>query len=248
MPVAFKHFRLNDNVQTLTLPRNLIHIKVGYTPPTLTSSLIRPIIPTMDLAQPTNTQKLRIIACGAIAREITAICQLNRLDHIDLQCLPAIWHVYPEKIAPGLRMEITKARAEGFERIFIGYAECGTRGEIDKICLEEGIERIEGPHCYAFFSGNKAFEQITEHEFTAFYLTDLLARQFESFVIEPLKLDKHREMRDLVFGNYTKIVYLAQSIDEALVTKAKWAADYLKLDYEYRFTGYGDLTNAIIRT
>lgn len=196
--------------------------------------------PTSSVSEP-----IRAIACGAIAREVLAICEANRMDHIDLQCLPAIWHVYPDKIGPGLRAEIAKAKAEGFKRIFIGYAECGTRGEVDKICEEEGISRIEGPHCYAFFSGNAAFEKTSEDEFTAFYLTDLLARQFESFVIEPLKLDKHPEMRDLIFGNYTKIVYLAQTENKELQDKAKWAADYLKLDYEYRFTGYGDLVQAL---
>ena len=86
----------------------------------------------------------------------------------------------------------------------------------------------------------------TDAEYTAFYLTDLLARQFEAFVIQPLKLDKHPEIRDMVFGNYTKIVYLAQTEDPALQEKAKWAAEYLGLDYEYRFTGYGDLTPAIL--
>jgi hypothetical protein len=177
-------------------------------------------------------ERVRVIACGAIAREIIAICEANGMNHIDLQCLPAIWHVYPDKIGPGLREEIAKARADGFGRIFIGYAECGTRGEIDRICAEEGVTRIEGPHCYAFFSGNKAFEKVIEDEFTAFYLTDLLARQFEAFVIEPLKLDKHPELRDMVFGNYTKIVYLAQTENDELKAKAKWAADYLKLDYE----------------
>jgi hypothetical protein len=192
-------------------------------------------------------ERVRVIACGAIAREIIAICEANGMNHIDLQCLPAIWHVYPDKIGPGLREEIAKARADGFGRIFIGYAECGTRGEIDRICAEEGVTRIEGPHCYAFFSGNKAFEKVIEDEFTAFYLTDLLARQFEAFVIEPLKLDKHPELRDMVFGNYTKIVYLAQTENDELKAKAKWAADYLKLDYEYRYTGFGDLTEAIRR-
>ena len=185
--------------------------------------------------------RLRVIACGAIAREVLAVCQANRLDHIDLVCLPAIWHVYPQKIGPGMRQAIADARKEGFERIFIGYAECGTQGELDKICAEEGITRLEGPHCYSFFTGNEKFLAGTETEFTAFYLTDFLARQFEAFVIEPLKLDKHPEIRDMVFGNYTKIVYLAQTLDEALQKKARWAADYLGLDYEYRFTGYGDL-------
>ena len=195
----------------------------------------------------TNAEKVQIIACGAIAREILAVRDQGGLDHIELECLPAIWHVYPEKIAPALREKIAAARAEGFGRIFIGYAECGTQGEIDKICAEEGIERIAGPHCYAFFTGTEKFLAECETEFTAFYLTDLITRQFEAFVIEPLKLDKHPELRDMVFGNYTKIVYLAQTEDKALQDKAKWAADYLGLDYEYRFTGYGDLTGELLR-
>jgi hypothetical protein len=144
-----------------------------------------------------------------------------------------------------MREQIRKAREKGYGRIFIGYAECGTQGELDRICAEEGIERIAGPHCYAFFSGNDAFLANVEHEFTSFYLTDLITRQFEAFVIEPLKLDKHPELRDMVFGNYTKLVYLAQTDDPALQEKAQWAADYLKLDYEYRFTGYGDLVPAL---
>lgn len=192
-----------------------------------------------------NAEKVQIIACGAIAREILAIRDANGLDHIDLECLPAIWHVYPERIAPALREKIAAAKAAGYGRIFIGYAECGTQGQIDKICAEEGVERIAGPHCYAFFSGTEKFLAECEHEFTAFYLTDLITRQFEAFVIEPLKLDRHPELRDMVFGNYTKIVYLAQTDDPALQAKAKWAADYLRLDYEYRFTGYGDLDPAL---
>lgn len=187
------------------------------------------------------TGKVRVIACGAIAREVLAVKEANRLDHVELECLPAIWHVYPEKIAPALRTKIAEARVEGVERIFLGYAECGTQGEIDKICAEENIERIGGPHCYAFFTGTEKFLAECEDECTAFYLTDLITRQFEAFIIEPLKLDKHPELRDMVFGNYTKIVYLAQTEDPALQEKARWAADYLKLDYEYRFTGYGDL-------
>ena len=199
------------------------------------------------LAQNTrsNAERVRVIACGAIAREVLDVCAANRLDHIDLVCLPAIWHVYPQKIGPGMRQAIADARKDGFERIFIGYAECGTQGELDKICAEEGISRLEGPHCYSFFTGNDKFLAGTETEFTAFYLTDFLARQFEAFVIEPLKLDRHPEIRDMVFGNYTKIVYLAQTEDAELQKKARWAAEYLGLEYEYRFTGYGDLSSAM---
>lgn len=189
--------------------------------------------------------RLRVIACGAIAREVLAIRDQHGLDHIDLQCLPAIWHVWPEKIAPAMREAIAEARAEGFSRIFIGYAECGTRGELDRICAEEGIERIDGPHCYAFFTGNEKFLREAEDEITAFYLTDLIARQFEAFVVEPLKLDQRPELIRMIFANYTKLVYLAQTDDEDLTRKARWAADYLGLAFERRFTGYGDLVDAL---
>ncbi|PYB75092.1 DUF1638 domain-containing protein [Rhizobium wuzhouense] len=193
------------------------------------------------MEQRAKSEKVHVIACGAIAREILAVKALNGLDHLTLECLPAIWHVTPQKIAPALRDKIAEARASGHDNIFLGYAECGTQGEIDTICAEEGITRLSGPHCYAFFTGTEKFLAECETEFTAFYLTDLITRQFEAFVIEPLKLDRHPELRDMVFGNYTKIVYLAQTEDAELQAKAKWAADYLKLDYEYRFTGYGDL-------
>lgn len=186
-----------------------------------------------------------MIACGAIAREILAVCRQNGLDHIDLDCLPAIWHAYPQKIVPGLEKAVAEARKNGFEKIFFAYADCGTGGEIDRLCEREGISRIEGPHCYSFFAGNEAFAKTADDDLFCFFLTDFLARQFEAFVIEPLGLDRHPELKAVYFGNYRKLVYLSQEKDDALQEKAKAAADYLGLDYEYRFTGYGDLTQAL---
>ncbi|MGB3814412.1 MAG: DUF1638 domain-containing protein [Shinella sp.] len=194
-----------------------------------------------------KAEKVRVIACGAIAREILAIRQTNGLDHIDLLCLPAIWHAHPEKIAPGVEKAITEARAEGFSRIFVGYADCGTGGLLDRVCEREGVERIAGPHCYSFFAGNEAFAA-KDDDVTSFFLTDFLARQFRAFVIEPLGLDRHPQLKEMYFGNYTKVVYLSQIEDAALQQKAKEAADYLGLAYEYRFTGYGDLTGELLRT
>lgn len=193
-----------------------------------------------------NADRVRVIACGAIAREVVAVCEANGLDHVDLTCLPAIWHNTPDRIAPAMREKIAEARAEGFTRIFIGYAECGTQGEIDRICREEGLERIEGPHCYAFYTGTEKFLRESADEVTSFYLTDLIARQFEAFIVEPLKLDRHPELIAMMFGNYTKLVYLAQTDDPELDAKARWAAGYLGLDYERRLTGYGDLTAALL--
>ncbi|UNK39426.1 DUF1638 domain-containing protein [Shinella sp. H4-D48] len=193
----------------------------------------------------TRREKVRVIACGAIAREIIAIRDANGLDHIDLVCLPAIWHAHPEKIAPGVEKAVEEARAEGFSRVFVGYADCGTGGLLDRVCERLGVERIAGPHCYSFFAGNDAFAA-KDGDITSFFLTDFLARQFRAFVIEPLGLDRHPQLKDMYFGNYTKLVYLSQVEDEALQQKAREAADYLGLAYEYRFTGYGDLTGALL--
>lgn len=202
--------------------------------------------PAGDEAERSKAEKVRVIACGAIAREVLAIREANGLSHIDLLCLPAIWHAHPEKITPGVEQAIAEARAEGFSRIFVGYADCGTGGLLDRLCEREGVERIAGPHCYSFFAGNEAFAA-KDDDVTSFFLTDFLARQFRAFVIEPLGLDRYPQLKDMYFGNYEKLVYLSQIEDEGLQRKAKEAADYLGLTYEYRFTGYGDLTSELLR-
>lgn len=192
-----------------------------------------------------NREKVHVIACGAIAREILAVCRQSGLDHVDLNCLPAIWHAYPQKIVPGLEKAVMDARAAGFTRIFFAYADCGTGGDIDRLCEREGIARIEGPHCYSFFAGNDAFASTADDDIFSFFLTDFLARQFDAFVIEPLGLDRHPQLRDMYFGHYRKLVYMSQEEDPALQDKARAAAAYLGLEYEYRFTGYGDLATAL---
>ncbi len=194
----------------------------------------------------TSAEKVHVIGCGAIAREILAVCEANGLDHIELSCLPAIWHNTPDKITPGIKAAIDKARLAGFSRIFVAYADCGTGGHLDRLCEEEKVGRIAGPHCFSFFAGNADFEQRWDEDLTAFFLTDFLARQFEAFVIEPLGLDRHPELRDMYFGHYRKLIYLSQVEDEALQNKARAAADKLGLAYEYRYTGYGDLTPALL--
>lgn len=199
----------------------------------------------LPIAKRATSQKVQVIACGAIAREILAVVRINSLDHIDLHCLPAIYHAYPQKIVPELEKAIAQARADGFGKIFIGYADCGTGGDLDRLCEREGIERLSGPHCYSFFSGNEEFAARADEDVTSFYLTDFLARQFESFVIQPLGLDRHPELKDMYFGNYRKVVYLSQEEEPVLQEKAMWAAEYLGLAYEYRFTGYGDLAREL---
>jgi len=184
--------------------------------------------------------RILLIACGALAREILNLKKANAWDHMELTCLPAKLHLYPEKITEAVTEAVAKNRAS-YEEIFVVYADCGTGGLLKTACDDMGVQMVAGPHCYSFFEGNERFSDISESEFTAFYLTDFLVRQFEAFIIRPMGLHRHPELRDLYFGNYEKLVYQAQTDDPALTEKAKAAAETLGLAFERRFTGYGDL-------
>lgn len=189
---------------------------------------------------PARAGRILLIACGALAHEILALKQANGWAHMDLQCLPAKLHLWPDRIVTAVE-EAVRARQGEYERIFVVYADCGTGGRLFEKCNDLGVEMVEGPHCYSFFEGNAVFAKRAEEEFTAFYLTDFLVRQFDAFVWKPMGLDRHPELRDMIFGNYTKLVYQAQLDDPALDAKARDCAARLGLDYERRFTGYGDL-------
>ncbi|WP_323782912.1 DUF1638 domain-containing protein [Thalassovita sp.] len=195
---------------------------------------------------PQGRGRVLLIACGALAREILALKALNGWDHIDLTCLPAILHNHPEKIPAAARAAIEKNRAD-YDRLFLVYADCGTGGALQTLCAETGIDMIPGPHCYSYFEGNAAFAAHADEEITAFYLTDFLTRQFDAFVWQPLGLDRHPDLREMYFGNYTKLVYLAQTDDPGLSARAETCADRLGLAYERRFTGYGDLATELAR-
>jgi hypothetical protein len=189
---------------------------------------------------PAHAGRILLIACGALAHEIVALKAANGWTHMDLQCLPAKLHLWPEKIIPAVEQAVEAARG-AYETVFVVYADCGTGGLLKSACDRLGVEMVEGPHCYAFFEGNAAFAAKAEEEFTAFYLTDFLVRQFDAFVWKPMGLDRHPELRDMYFGNYSKLVYQAQKDDPALDAKAEDCARRLGLAYERRFTGYGDL-------
>jgi len=188
--------------------------------------------------------RILLIACGALAREILDLKKINGWSHMDLTCLPANLHLYPDQITQAVRDSVAKHR-DSYEKIFVVYADCGTGGLLQAACKEMGVEMVAGPHCYSFFEGNERFAKKSETEFTTFYLTDFLVRQFDAFVIKPMGLDRHPELRDMYFGNYDKLVYQAQTDNPALTEKAKAAAATLGLAFERRFTGYGDLATSL---
>ena len=190
-----------------------------------------------------NQGRILLLACGALAREILDIIDRHGFSHLDLKCLPAILHNTPEKITPMIEEKIVQYRA-AYDDIYVLYADCGTGGLLQAACDRLGVKMLRGPHCYSFFEGNEDFAK--RDEFTAFYLTDFLVRQFDAFVWKPLGLDRHPDLILMYFGNYTKLVYQAQNPTDELIEKARSYADQMGLEFEYRPTEYGDLETEII--
>jgi hypothetical protein len=186
------------------------------------------------------TRPTLVIACGALAREILALVETYGWRDLAITCLPADYHNTPDKIPEGVRRKIRENRGR-YERIFVAYGDCGTGGLLDQVLAEEGAERIAGPHCYQFFMGTAEFTALAEAEQGCLFLTDYLVRHFDRIIIKGLGLDRHPELRDDYFGNYTSLVYLAQTDDADLRTHAEAAARRLGLAYQYRFAGYGEL-------
>lgn len=181
-----------------------------------------------------------LITCGALAREVLAVAKANGWAHFEVTAVPAALHNRPERIPEAVRAKIRAGR-ERFGKILVLYGDCGTGGLLDKVLAEEGVERIQGPHCYQIYAGAETFEALAEAEPGTFYLTDYLLRHFDHLIIEGLGLDRHPELLELYFGNYTRLMYLAQTRDAALEAEAKSAAARLGLAYDYRYTGYGEL-------
>ena len=181
-----------------------------------------------------------LIACGALGREIAALRRANGWQSVDVRCLPAQLHNRPERIAPAVREEI-RAHRDRYREIFVVYADCGTRGALDAVLKEEGIERLPGAHCYEFLATPKVFAELSEAEPGTFYLTDFLLRHFDRLVRRPLGLDRHPELAAEYFRHYKKLVYLSQSETPGAIERARGIADSFGFAFEYRYTGYGDL-------
>jgi len=186
-----------------------------------------------------------LIACGALAREVVTLIRLNGWTHMTIECLPASWHNTPQRIPEAVRARIRRKRAL-YDRIFVLYGDCGTGGALDRVLVEEGVERLPGPHCYAFFSGVDRFVAEADADPACFYLTDYLVRHFDRIIITGLGLDRHPELLGDYFGNYTGLVYLAQTDDAGLRARAEAAAARLGLEYRHRQTGYGELESFLV--
>jgi hypothetical protein len=189
-----------------------------------------------------HAPNLFVLACGAIAREVLRVIELNGWTHVTLRCLPGKLHNTPKLIAGLVDERLTEAEASGaFDAFFVAYADCGTGGALDAVLERHDVGRLPGDHCYAFFAGVEDWLAMHEAEPRTFYLTDFLCRHFDRLVVRGLRLDDHPELLPAYFGNYVRVVYLAQTDDPALEDRAARAAAFLGLRLEVRRTGLGDL-------
>jgi Protein of unknown function (DUF1638) len=189
-------------------------------------------------------ERVLIIACGALAREIVALKKLNDWSAMDVQCLPPELHNRPERIPAAVRGAIESGRKH-YSRIFVAYADCGTGGRLDAILAQEGIDRLPGAHCYEFLATASVFAELSEAEPGTFYLTDFLVRHFDRLVIDGLGIGRHPELAMEYFRHYRRVVYLSQLRDAELERAARAVAQRFGLEYVERFTGYGELATSL---
>jgi len=188
-------------------------------------------------AEPVIAKRL-VLGCGALVHELVALCRQTPLlkEAITLQCLPAKLHNTPQLIA----VEVDKFLSENahkYQDVFVAYGDCGTAGALDQVLTKYNANRIEGAHCYEFFAGTAAFEEITEDQLGSFFLTDYLVKNFDRLVIQGLGLDRFPELFDEYFRHYTQVVYLAQTKSQELQDMAKQYAESFGMNYQYRYVG-----------
>jgi len=192
-----------------------------------------------------NTPATHIIACGALANELLALKKLNKWDHFKIDCLPAKYHQTPALIPDAVKEKIkqiqSKTDTNNQIEILVAYGDCGTGGLLDVVLQETNTKRLPGAHCYQFFAGLDVFNNLHEAEIGTFYLTDFLTQHFETYVWKALGLDRKPELLEMYFGNYKKMIYLAQTDNKELTQKGQECAQRLGLSYERIFTGYGEM-------
>lgn len=207
---------------------------------------LRSAAPVAGVASPDlRGPSVLVIGCGALARELLDVVSANSLPNIRVECLPAILHNRPEKIPDAVRARLDAAT--GYDRVYVAYGDCGTGGQLDRVLEEYGVERLPGAHCYQFYAGIDAFDAMHNDEPGTLYLTDYLARHFDRLIWKGLGLDRHPELLEDYFGNYQRLVYLAQTNDESLTDMAHAAAARLALHFEKRLVGYGEMERQLVK-
>jgi hypothetical protein len=193
--------------------------------------------------QNSKLPQVAFVLCGALAREVIAIGRRHGWD-VALFGVAASDHMVPARIAPDVERRLRELIPR-FARIVVVYGDCGSAGRLDEVLERYNVPRIAGPHCYEMYGG-ATFERLMDEQPGTFFLTDFLVRGFEGTVWKGLGLDRFPELKDTYFANYTRLVYMVQQEDAALLDKAQTIAQALGLPLELRRTGYGLLETRLV--
>jgi len=183
------------------------------------------------------------IICGALAREVLDIITRHNWD-AKVIGIPAIDHMFPERIAPDVEKRYLEIRDQ-YHRVIVVFGDCGSRGALDVLLTKYNLERIDGPHCYEMYGG-QTFHDLMDEEPGTFFLTDFLVRGFRGTILKGLGLDRFPQLKEEYFRNYRRLVYMVQNHDADLIERAQRIAAYLELPLELRHTGYGLLEERLV--
>ncbi|WP_298749846.1 DUF1638 domain-containing protein [uncultured Serinicoccus sp.] len=191
---------------------------------------------------------MALVACGALATHAAAAAARHTPPlPVDVHPLPPLLHNHPERIAGEVEAVVDRL-AGRYDRVAVGYADCGTYGALDALCARRGVARLPGLHCYDLYAGEARVAALLEEEPGTYLLTDFLVRSFDRTVWAELGLDRYPGLRDDYFGHYTRCVWLAQEPDDPELTAlAARAAGRLGLALQVERTGTAGLDDAIAR-
>jgi uncharacterized protein DUF1638 len=184
-----------------------------------------------------------LVICGALGREVKEIVERRGWD-VDIYGVSALLHLYPPRIVDELRDKLHALRPR-YQNLVVVYGDCGTTGRLEPLLDEVGASRLRGPHCYEMYAGEARFLEIAENRPATFFLTDWLVRNFDRAVVRGLGLDRHPDLKPMLFGNYEAVLYLRQVPNRRLGEKAEQIARYLELPLEMVDVGLGELEDRL---
>jgi hypothetical protein len=184
-----------------------------------------------------------VVACGAIAADVSAIAQRNGWD-IEVKPLPPLLHNHPQRIADEVDVALDDL-ARRHEHLAVAYADCGTYGALDEICTRRGVRRLGGAHCYDVYAGSSQIQDLLDAQPGTYLLTDFLVLSFRRTILAELGLDRRPDLRDDYFRHYTRVVWLAQGRTPELEASANEAADALGLPLQIVDVGNAGLESEL---